>query len=121
MEFTVIDLPFAQMSEGEVDFGALIQLVIRWLAILLALYLFAMVFIRMSKLYKITRCPNCGGELKRANRTTGDRMLNTFSFTLLPVKRYRCYVCYWEGRAFDIKSRLKKSSTDVESETETHH
>jgi|GEM_PF-1282768 len=106
------------MTGGEVDFGALFQLIIRWLAILLGLYLIAIVFLRMSRLYRITRCPNCGGELKRANRTAGDRMLNTFSFTLLPVKRYRCYVCYWEGRAFDIKGRLKKASSETEPESD---
>ena len=80
--------------------------------IVIALYLGVILVIRASGYYKLKKCPECGGKLKRASRGSSERMTKSFSFGLLPLKRYRCYSCYWEGAAFEIK----KSDSETEEE-----
>lgn len=99
------------MVPSDVDHGALFLLFLNWLLGIFVFYLAVVIILRVSNFYRVRRCPNCGGELKRANRNGGDRAIEKFSFGLLPVKRYRCYVCYWEGRAFHIKKKRKSSET----------
>ena len=96
------------MSPSEIDYVAFSLLMLRWFAAFFAVYLVILVLLRFSNYYRLTRCPNCAGELKRSQRTASDRLLKTTSFGILPVKRYRCYTCYWEGQALDIKNARKR-------------
>lgn len=106
------------MSPSDIDFVAFALLLLRWFAILFFLYIIFLFFLRFSNYYKIKRCPNCSGELKRSQRSSGDRLLKTLTLGILPVKRYRCYSCYWEGRAFDIKDKRKSGSSRSDFEND---
>ncbi|MFC2175812.1 hypothetical protein ACFLR1_02425 [Bacteroidota bacterium] len=81
----------------------LIEALIKWVSVFLSFYLGFLLIMRVSKYYKIKVCPYCGSELKRTQRTPRDKAIAKFSFGILPIKRYRCYTCYWEGQAFDIR------------------
>ncbi len=91
------------MSPSEIDYKALLQVIGQWVSVVLGIYLLVLIILRVSGLYRIDRCPNCDGELKRAQRTTADRLLKSLSFNILSLKRYRCYMCYWEGPALQIR------------------
>jgi len=39
------------------------------------------------------RCPNCGGDLRRIRRYPIDRLVSL----VVPVRRFRCEECTWEG------------------------
>ena len=43
----------------------------------------------------IGACPDCGGDLVRVHRCAIDRLLSV----LVPVRRFRCADCVWEGLA----------------------
>lgn len=101
------------MTPSEVDYQALTQIAALWAVAIIFIYLVILILLRASNYYRIKRCPNCDGGLKRAQRTSGDRFVKNVSFGILPIKRYRCYTCYWEGVAMQIKD-LKK--TGVRSE-----
>ncbi len=98
------------MSPSEIDYLAFSLLLFRYLLGILAVYIVILFVIRFSNYYRVSRCPNCAGELKRSQRMGSDRMINTISFGILPIKRYRCYTCYWEGQALDIRAQQKKEA-----------
>lgn len=106
------------MNPTEIDITAFLFLLLRWFVVFFIFYLVVLTVLRGSNYYRIKRCPNCSGELKRAQRNGGDKMVRTLSFGILPVKRYRCYTCYWEGRSFDIKSSKGKSRSKGSNEEE---
>ena len=97
------------MSASEIDYAAFFLLLSKWLLGLFAVYVLILMVIRMSNYYRVSRCPNCAGELKRSQRNGSDRFLNSVSLGILPIKRYRCYTCYWEGQALDIRTMPKKN------------
>jgi len=97
------------MSASEIDFAALSVLLLQWFAVMFGVYVMFLVVLRMSNYYKLKHCPNCSGQLKRSQRKAGDRFLKTTSLNILPVKRYRCYTCYWEGPALEIREKKKKN------------
>lgn len=72
-----------------------------------SVYLVFLLVLRQSKYYRLSKCPKCGGRLSRHRRSGLDRWTRRLSFGILPVKRYRCYRCYWEGQAFNIKDALR--------------
>lgn len=88
------------MDMETVDYAALLIKPLRWLAMLFALYVIAVVFIRLSGVLNRPSCPNCGKKLKRSKRRRKDKILKNVSFGILSVKRFRCYTCYWEGIGF---------------------
>jgi uncharacterized protein with PIN domain len=96
------------MSPSEIDYVAFSLLMLRWLSGFFIIYLVILILLRFSNYYRLSRCPNCAGELKRSQRNGADRLLKATSFGILPVKRYRCYTCYWEGQALDIRDTKKK-------------
>lgn len=103
------------MSASEVDYLAFCLLLCKDLLGFLAIYIIILLVLRVSNYYRVSNCPNCAGELKRSQRLASDRLINTVSFGILPVKRYRCYTCYWEGQALDIRSQNKRpESADQE-------
>lgn len=104
------------MSSNEIDYVAFALLLLRWFSVIFIIYFIFILVLRFSNYYKIRKCPNCRGELKRAQRTAGDRLLKTLTFGILPVKRYRCYTCYWEGQAFEIKEKRKSGSSKREAD-----
>lgn len=38
-------------------------------------------------------CPRCKRDVQRINRTALDKVIGV----LVPVRRYKCYGCFWEG------------------------
>lgn len=92
------------MTPTEIDYFAFALMLLRWTGFLFVFYIIVIIILRLSNYYRIRRCPNCGGELKRSQRSTGDKMVNSITFGMLPLKRYRCYTCYWEGMALPNKS-----------------
>lgn len=104
------------MSIIDIDFNALFLQILKGAAVLFVLYIFVLIALRLSNYYKITQCPDCGGRLKRSHRSSSDRIIRTFSFGILPIKRYRCYTCYWEGAALVFK-QSKQSNTLAETES----
>jgi uncharacterized protein with PIN domain len=96
------------MSPTEVDYWAFSLLLLRYLGILFGGYLLVVIVLRLSNYYRITNCPNCSGELKRSQRGPSERFTKLLSLGILDLKRYRCYTCYWEGSALDIKNNKKR-------------
>jgi hypothetical protein len=100
------------MSVSEIDYLAFFLLLLKYLLQFVALYVIILLVLRMSKYYKISNCPNCAGELKRSQRKGSDRLINSLSFGILPIKRYRCYTCYWEGQALEVKTQDKRYDSE---------
>lgn len=99
------------MSPSEIDYYAFSLLLLRWFAMAFVVYLIIVMILRVSNFYRIKRCPNCGGEIKRTSRGASERFTKTFSLGILDLKRYRCYTCYWEGSGLPVK---KKSQSVIE-------
>lgn len=85
-----------------VDYGALTMIVAELSAMILTCYVIVLLVLRVTPYYRIKACPVCSGKLSRKKRASGDKWATILSFGLLPLKRYRCYACYWEGQAFEI-------------------
>lgn len=85
-----------------VDSVALLTIIAKYVGIVLGIYVLILLMLRFSKYFRITLCPVCNGKLSRHKRTVAEKRLTRYSFGILPVKRYRCYSCYWEGQAFEI-------------------
>jgi hypothetical protein len=100
------------MSPSEVDYYAFTVLLLRWFAMLVAGYVIMVLLLRVSNYYRIRRCPNCKGDLKRAQRSGSDRFVTVLTLGIIPLKRYRCYTCYWEGRALEIKNAKVRSKDE---------
>ena len=79
--------------------------VVRQLLIITAIYIAIILLIKVSGYYKLNKCPECGHRLKRSSRSSTEHLAKRFSFGILPLKRYRCYSCYWEGAAFQIPKK----------------
>ncbi len=100
------------MGPSEVDYYAFTIMLLRWFGMLFAGYVILILMLRISNYYRIKRCPNCSGELKRAQRTGSDRFVTLTTLGIIPLKRYRCYTCYWEGRALEIKNTRGRSKDE---------
>lgn len=96
------------MSPSEIDYWAFSLLLLRYFGVMFGGYLLVVIVLRISNYYRINSCPNCSGELKRSQRGPTERFTKLFSLGILDLKRYRCYTCYWEGSALDIKSNKKR-------------
>ncbi|MCF8257084.1 MAG: hypothetical protein K9J06_06000 [Flavobacteriales bacterium] len=72
------------------------------LAAALLVYVVVLLLLRYSKYYRLVNCPVCGQKLSRHKRKGTEKWITGLSLGILPVKRYRCYGCYWEGQAFEI-------------------
>src|SRR5690606_32111157 len=74
----------------------ILSLALLSLAALLFLWMIVrLVLLNSRKLQMESGCPNCGRqELMRISRHSGDRLLHAFG---IPVYRYRCRNCTWEG------------------------
>ena len=46
-----------------------------------------------SKLRVEYTCPKCKRDLERINRTVIDKVIGI----VVPIRRYKCYGCFWEG------------------------
>ena len=108
------------MFLSDVDLLGAIMFFGRQLLVVIAIYFVIILLMRMSGYYRLKSCPECGNQLKRSQRTLSDRLRTRFSLGLLPLKRYRCYTCYWEGAAFAIKKgRTSSSDNDPEDDFES--
>jgi hypothetical protein len=62
------------------------------------------------------QCPRCGRELERTSRNTIDKIINT----VIPIRRYKCYGCFWEGirlyRGTNYNGSRKKSIKDEDAD-----
>jgi uncharacterized protein with PIN domain len=96
--------------------------VARQLLIIACIYIAIILLIKVSGYYNLNKCPECGHRLKRSSRSSTEHLAKKFSFGILPLKRYRCYSCYWEGAAFQIpkneaddRPTKKLSTKDIKS------
>jgi uncharacterized protein with PIN domain len=80
------------------------------------IYITIILLMRFSEYYRIKKCPECGHRLKRSSRSSSERTITSISLGMLPLKRYRCYKCYWEGAAFEIPGQ--KAFNEGKEETE---
>jgi len=71
----------------------------------LLVYVVLLLVVRGSRYYRLEKCPKCGGRLSRHKRRRLDKWTARLSLGILPVKRYRCYQCYWEGQAFNMERK----------------
>jgi len=84
------------------DLNALFSNAATYVFAVLLVYVLVMFLLRMSKYYRLRKCPVCAQKLSRQRRTGKEKWINRISLGILSVKRYRCYSCYWEGQAFEI-------------------
>ena len=42
-------------------------------------------------------CPQCGQDLTRTNKKLIDKVINY----VVPIRRFKCYGCFWEGLKLD--------------------
>lgn len=85
------------MDVPMVDYTALAFAAFKWLFAILGFFILIVIIIRLSGVLNLTVCPDCGGKLKRSKRTSQDKKVMFLGLGLLPIKRYRCYVCHWDG------------------------
>lgn len=87
------------------DLDFILQLFSQGIALFLSGYVVLLLVLRQSRYFRINECPKCRGHLSRHKRSSRDKWVMRLSFGILPVKRYRCYSCYWEGQTFDIPEK----------------
>lgn len=46
-----------------------------------------------AKIKVANACPRCGNEMERISKRAIDKIINI----LVPVRRFKCYGCLWEG------------------------
>lgn len=90
------------MDVPMVDYAALVFAFLKWVFAILGLLFLIAIAIRLSGVLNLTVCPDCGKKLKRSKRRSNDKKLRLLALGLLPVKRYRCYSCYWDGIGFRV-------------------
>jgi uncharacterized protein with PIN domain len=91
-----------------VDYVSLLKAFGIQATVILGIYVTLLLLLRFSKFYRLARCPECNSLLKRKKRNSIDKWVPIFTLGILPVRRYRCYACYWEGQAFLIPTEPKK-------------
>lgn len=91
------------MDVNAIDYAALVIIGIKWLASVLGIYMLILLAIRFSGLLTVTVCPKCMSQLRRTKRRSVDKTIGKVSLGILPVKRYRCPKCYWNGVGLDHK------------------
>jgi len=79
-------------------------ILLKYFTIVLGLHLSIVLIIRFSGVLKITVCPDCGKKVSRLKRKSNDKTITRLSLGILPVKRYRCFICYWQGIGLPDKS-----------------
>lgn len=78
------------------EHGAQIIAVLAFLGLLiLGIQVLNLRFVKHPDWQHTAGCPNCQGELRRVSRTTADYLLGLVG---IPVRRYKCRQCGWEGR-----------------------
>lgn len=100
------------MTPTDIDYAAFGMLLLKWLGSAAVLGFIVILILRFSNYYRIERCPNCGSEVKRTSRGSTERMLKFWTFSILDLKRYRCYTCYWEGSALPIKNNKGQEAVE---------
>lgn len=88
------------------------------IVVLIVIYFVIILLIRVSGYYNLIKCPECGHKLKRSSRSSSEHFAKKFSFGILPLKRYRCYSCYWEGAAFQIPKNQSDNSSSEDPDVE---
>jgi hypothetical protein len=82
------------------------------LASLLFLSLMRVRVLRKHHLWLVSGCPHCHErDLIRIRRLPNDRLLSTLG---LPVRRYACRSCTWQGRLLDVRRELPNSAQPAE-------
>ena len=101
-----------------VDYVSLLKAVGIQTVVILSIYIILLLLLRRSRFYRLTTCPECNSPLRRKKRNSMDKWVPIFTLGILPVKRYRCYACYWEGQAFQIPTDPKKAQEVLEDDDE---
>ncbi len=72
------------------------------LGFIVIIYLMLIAF-RLNGVFKKSDCPKCYAELKRKPKTLSDRILVILCLGILPLRRYECEVCKWEGMRWNTE------------------
>jgi uncharacterized protein with PIN domain len=103
------------MDVPMVDYTALLFALLKWVLAILSFLILIAIVVRLSGVLNLTVCPSCGEKLKRAKRKSQDKRVRLLALGLLPIKRYRCYACYWDGigfRVFDKEKTIEGQNLD---------
>gem|GEM_PF-1310049 len=85
----ICSIPFLQANFFRDDLVVLL--------ILLGAFYLALFILRWLRFLKKRTCPSCSGKLSRKKRKPFDKLLVLLILNILPLKRYKCVHCGWEG------------------------
>lgn len=78
------------------------------LAVLIATVYGVIVLVRVFGIMRKTECPECGHKVTRKKREAGDYILKMLTLFIIPIRRYKCVHCGWEGLRWNVEKRIKK-------------
>ena len=93
------------------DYSPLILKLLKWGGLILGFQLVVAAAIRLSGVFTLTVCPKCESKLKRSKGKRKERNIRLFGLGLLPVRRYRCYTCYWEDVGIKLNEQEPTSKS----------
>lgn len=88
---------------------------LKYLLALLIVFYITLFALRINGVLKKDHCPKCGGNIKRVSKTISDRLYTAATLGILPLRRYKCEVCFWKGlrwnteKSFYVKKRKRRS------------
>ena len=82
------------------------------LLLFLVIYIIALFAMRFLKVLKKRICPTCSGKITRRRKNFLDKILVALTFYILPLRRYKCIHCGWEGLRWNARKHKSKRSAD---------
>ncbi len=88
---------------------------LKYLLALMVVFYITLIALRINGVLKKDYCPKCGGNIKRVSKTLSDRIYAAATLGILPLRRYKCEVCFWKGlrwnteKSFYVKKRKRRS------------
>lgn len=88
---------------------------LKYLLVVLIIFYITLIALRINGVLKKDYCPKCGGNIKRISKKLPDRLYAAATLGILPLRRYKCEVCFWEGlrwnteKSFYVKKRKRRS------------
>lgn len=88
---------------------------LKYFLVLLFVFYITLLALRINGVLRKDSCPKCGGKINRIQKTLGDRFYAAATLGILPLRRYKCEVCYWKGlrwnteKSFYVKKRKRRS------------
>jgi uncharacterized protein with PIN domain len=89
---------------------------LKYLLVLIVVFYITLIALRINGVMKKDYCPKCGGSIKRISKTLSDRICAAATLGIIPLRRYKCEVCFWKGlrwnteKSFYVKKRSRKNT-----------